>query len=120
VLRVLDPAGNVATRTVKSAPQRPLYRPAAGSVVHAPLTLAWQPSGARFYNLQVLRDGVKVLSVWPQKSWFVIPTKWHFAGKALALAPGTYRWYVWGARGTKERPQYGRPLGTSTFVVKKT
>jgi hypothetical protein len=120
VLRVLDPAGNVATKTVKSEPQPTLYRPTAGSVVHAPLTLAWQPNGARFYNLQVLRDGVKVLSVWPQKPWFVIPTKWHFGGKARGLAPGTYRWYVWGARGTKERPQYGRPLGTSMFVVKKT
>jgi hypothetical protein len=119
VLRVLDPAGNVATKTVRSEPQPPLYRPAAGAVVHAPLPLAWQANGARFYNLQLLRDGVKVLSAWPHAPRFVLPSSWRYAGKPFRLEPGTYRWYVWGARGTKVRPQYGRPLGSSTFVVKR-
>jgi hypothetical protein len=119
VLRVADSAGNVATKSVQSGPRPSLYRPAFGAVVHAPLTLAWQATDARFYNLQVLRDGLKVLSVWPRASTFVIPSTWRFGGKTFALDPGTYRWYVWGAHGTKERPQYGRPLGTSTFVVKK-
>jgi len=120
MLRVLDTAGNVAARTVKSAPQPPLYRPAAGAVVHAPLKLAWRANGAHFYNLQVLRDGAKVLSAWPQAPIFVLPSTWRFAGRTFQLGPGTYRWYVWGASGTRERPKYGRPLGTSTFVVKAT
>ena len=80
--------------------------------------LAWDTNGARFYNVQVLRDGVKVLSAWPRAGFLQLHSTWRYLGKTYGLEPGSYRWYVWGAQGTRERPQYGRPLGTSTFVVR--
>jgi hypothetical protein len=117
-LRVADTAGNVARRTVAATPRPPLYKPALNAVVRAPLTLGWDATDARFYNVQVLRNGLKVLSAWPRTAKLVLHSSWRFEGKTYALEPGRYRWYVWGARGTREKPNYGRPLGTSTFVVK--
>src|SRR5262249_30545176 len=117
-LRVSDEAGNVGAETVTATARPPLYRPALGATVHAPLRLAWQPNGASFYNVQLLRGGVKVLSAWPRAATLLVRSTWRYEGKTLRLEPGRYRWYVWGARGTKEHPNYGRPLGTSTFVVR--
>jgi hypothetical protein len=118
-LRLADTAGNVTTRTVTATPRPPLYRPAAGATVRAPPLLAWDANGSRFYNVQVLRDGAKVLSAWPRVTRLQLHATWRYAGKTYSLEPGRYRWYVWGAKGTRERPQYGRPLGTSAFVVKR-
>ena len=83
------------------------------------MTLAWEAvAGVKFYNVQLLRDGVKVLSTWPSKPLLRLNRSWRYAGKTQRLEPGLYRWYVWGARGTKVRPEYGRTLGTSTFRVR--
>ena len=64
-------------------------------------------------------NGVKVLSAWPRAASLRIGATWRYAGRAQRLEPGLYRWYVWAARGTRERPTYGRALGSSTFVVKR-
>jgi hypothetical protein len=97
-----------------------LYRPAAGARVEGPVELAWEAvAGARFYNVQLLRNGVKLLSVWPVKPGLRLAEQWTFAGKRHRLEPGTYVWWVWAARGTRAKPEYGRPLGSSTFVVKR-
>ena len=40
-------------------------------------------------------------------------------GKRYRLQPGVYKWYVWGARGTRAKPVYGKVLGSSTFTVKR-
>ena len=114
-----DAAGNLARAAVTATPRPALYRPAAGATVQAPVTLAWEPvTGARFYNFQLRRDGVKVLSTWPRSATLTLPRTWRFAGKRYALEPGVYTWWVWAARGTLAQPQYGRPLGSSRFVVK--
>jgi hypothetical protein len=108
-----DRAGNVARRTVAAHQRALLYSPVAGAVV-APgrLVLRWQASaGARFYNVQLFRNGVKVLTAWPRAVTLAVP--------ARLLTPGRYRWYVWPSRGTRERPRYTRPLGTSHFTVKR-
>ncbi len=117
-LRLTDEAGNVTTKALAATPRPPLYKPALGTVVHSPLRLAWDANGARFYNVQLLHDGVKVLSAWPRAATFLVHSTWRYAGKTYQLGPGHYRWYVWGARGSREQPKYGRPLGTSTFLVK--
>jgi hypothetical protein len=97
-----------------------LLGPAAGAVVRKPPVLRWQPvKGATFYNVQLYRNGVKVLSTWPGKASLKLARTWVYGGKRQVLLPGTYRWYVWGARGTKAKPTYGKALGTSTFVVKR-
>ena len=84
------------------------------------MRLAWEPQGGvSFYNLQLLRDGVKVLSIWPRGATLRIGTTWRYAGKLQRLEPGLYRWYVWAARGTRGAPPYGRALARATFVVKR-
>ena len=65
-----DVAGNVAAHDGHGAPaRRRCTAPAAGTIVkRAPVVLRWEPvSGARFYNVQLFRNGVKVLSVWPKR-----------------------------------------------------
>ncbi len=116
-LIVGDAAGNLSSRVVTAMPRPPLYRPVLGQRVRALLTLAWEAaSGARFYNVQLLRNGVKVLSAWPRLPTLRVRAAWRYAGKARRLEPGSYVWYVWPARGTIERPVFGRPLGSSSFV----
>lgn len=119
-LSVADVAGNVATRAVTALERAALYSPAAGAAVRTPPVLRWQAvRGATFYNVQLFRGRVKVLSAWPRGAALRLGRGWHYGGKEQRLEPGLYRWYVWGARGTKERPTYGRVLGTSTFVVRR-
>ena len=116
---VSDAAGNSAAASVAGTVRPVLYRPAAGAVVRAPLTLGWEAvEGARFYNVQLLRDGVKILSTWPLRPTVRLERSWRYGGKRYRLEPGSYTWWVWAARGTRAQPQYGRPLGSSRFVVK--
>ncbi len=119
-LTAADAAGNVAEADVTATPRPALYRPAAGAVVRGPVTLAWEAEkGARFYNFQLRRDGVKVLSTWPKSATLRLGKTWRYAGKRYTLEPGVYTWWVWAARGTLARPEYGRPLGSSRFVVRR-
>jgi hypothetical protein len=117
-ISMADLAGNVATKTVTALEQAVLYGPAPGATLRLPPTLRWQAvKGARFYNVQLYRGSKKILSAWPKTASLRLATSWSFAGKRQRLVPGLYRWYVWPARGTRERPTYGRVLGSSTFRV---
>jgi hypothetical protein len=119
-IKASDVAGNVVEKAVTANVDLPaLYRPSTGATVHAPLVLAWEAvKGATFYNVQLYRNKVKVLTFWPEKPTFRIGKSWRFAGKVQRLGPGKYDWYVWGARGTRATPQYGKLLGSNSFVVK--
>jgi hypothetical protein len=119
-IRAADVAGNVTAKAVTADLDRPaLFKPEAGAAVRAPLVLAWKAApGAAFYNVQLHRNGLKVLTLWPTTATLRIGKTWRFAGKVQRLEPGLYRWYVWGARGTRANPQYGKLLGSSSFVVK--
>jgi hypothetical protein len=117
-IRAIDAAGNVGSLAVSTGAAQPLHRPAAGATVRAPVVLAWTAArGARFYNVQLYRGGRKILSTWPKRPTLRLPRAWAYAGRTHRLGPGLYRWYVWPARGTLERPVYGKVLGSSTFRV---
>jgi hypothetical protein len=119
-LVVEDLAGNKSGRTATAGPLAPLYLPTAGAALRAPPLLRWQVvAGAKFYNVQLFRNGVKVLSSWPRAAQLRLGRTWQYGGKRQRLAPGSYRWYVWGAKGTRERPTYGRVLGSSTFRIRR-
>jgi hypothetical protein len=120
-ISVADMAGNVTTKAVTAVQNSTsLLSPAGGTVVRAPPLLRWKPvAKATFYNVQLYRNGRKVLSTWPGTARLRLARTWTYAGKRYRLAPGNYTWYVWGARGTRARPVYGRVLGSSTFVVKR-
>jgi len=62
---------------------------------------------------------VKVLSTWPKRAKLQLGRTWRYSGTLQRLVPGPYRWYVWGARGTRAKPVYGKVLGSSTFTVKR-
>jgi hypothetical protein len=119
-IRARDVAGNMTQKAVTADLDLPaLYRPSAGAAVRAPLVLAWKRvKGATFYNVQLYRKGVKVLTFWPKAPTFRVGKTWRHAGKVQRLEPGRYNWYVWGARGTRQKPKYGKLLGSSSFVVK--
>ncbi len=119
-IRASDVAGNMVQKAVTANVDLPaLYRPAAGAVVRAPLVLSWEAvKGATFYNVQLYRNKVKVLTFWPKTPTFRVGKTWRYAGKLQRLGPGKYDWYVWGAKGTRAKPQYGKLLGSNSFVVK--
>ena len=69
---------------------------------------------AHHFNVQVYRNGRKILSRWPTKPRFQLRRSWKEHGRTYKLRPGTYTWFVWPAY-TKTR--YGRLLGKSSFRI---
>jgi len=125
-VRAIDAAGNVdATSAVHrwiiaTAPRRAktasaLLAPRAGARVTSPPLLVWRRvPRASFYNMQLYRGRVKVLSAWPTRPRLQLRARWTYRGRQQKLSAGTYRWYVWPAFRVN---RYGRLLGQSTFTV---
>jgi hypothetical protein len=125
-VRAIDAAGNrdatpashrwtVGLAKVASA----LISPAAGARIASPPLLRWRPvARASYYNVQVFRGGVKVLSVWPTRTRFQLRARWTFLGRQYRLSAGEYSWYVWPRFGRGAAGRYGNALGKSTFTVK--
>jgi hypothetical protein len=114
----VDAAGNAATRTVRVRPGPALLAPRSGTTVRRPPLLRWTAvRGARYYNVQLFRDGRKVLSTWPREPRLRLPARWRFAGARRALDPGRYRWYVWPGFGDRSLRRFGARLGPRTFAV---
>ena len=106
-----DKGGNVsapARRVVSLAPLLPL-RPVTGSAIASEPRLTWAArKGTAYYNVQVFRNGKRVLIGWPTASAFAVPK-----GK---LGPGTYVWFVWPAvRRPGSPPTFGELIGRATF-----
>jgi hypothetical protein len=117
MVRALDQAGNAASKAAALTATGPLLSPLPGESVSSPPLLTWIPvSGARYYNLQLVR-GKKILSVWPHRPRFPVPRSWTFGGNRYQLSAGTYHWYVWPGYGSRSSSKYGRLLGGSSFTV---
>jgi hypothetical protein len=88
-------------------------RPLTGSVVHdsAP-RLSWKPKhGSAYYNVQLYRNGKRILTVWPSHASFRIPPG--------LLTTGNYVWYVWPAlRSGGSTPTFASLIGRATFVYR--
>jgi hypothetical protein len=114
-----DLAGNKDSDSVKAAPKGPLRVPAEKAQVSAPPLLKWvKVHKASFYNVQLFRNGRKILSKWPVRTQLRLRRKWVWNGRKRTLVPGTYRWFVWPAykkRGGGVR--YGKSLCFSDLVV---
>jgi hypothetical protein len=118
VLTLADQAGNAASRELSAEPKRALLSPARRAIVSAPPLLSWSPvRGARYYNVQLLRDGRKILSAWPKRAAFHLKQHWRFRGKRYRLKPATYRWIVWPAKGRRRAAEYGPAIGARSFVL---
>ena len=66
---------------------------------------------ATYYNVQLFRNGKKILTAWPKSTSFRLARTWRFDGRTQTLSPGRYRWYVWpgfGARSDSRLREAGR------------
>jgi hypothetical protein len=112
-LFAFDHSGNVspaARLPVTLASMVPL-RPVTGSVLRVAPRLSWKAhKGTAYYNLQLFRNGKRVLVAWPSRTSF---------RPVRTLEAGTYVWYVWPAvRHKGASPTFGALIGRATFVVR--
>jgi hypothetical protein len=122
-IRVIDAAGNASSRTVRTVPGPRLIAPAAGAVVNSrkPPVLRWTTvRGARYYNVQLFRDGRKVLSAWPAQARLKLKHRWRYGGRRLRFVAGEYKWLVWPGRGARSKAEYGERIGVRKFTVHVT
>jgi hypothetical protein len=139
-----DRAGNVTaplafTFTYDTAPP-PVVPPITAPVAPAtPATAAGQPpvkakpkaatkrraltwrtrAKVKYYNLQLFRNGHKILSAWPTATHYTLKSTWRYHGHAYTLSPGRYRWYVWPGYGPRSAHRYGRLLAKGVVTVPK-
>ena len=115
----VDASGNRSGLAVSvQVPALALVRPADGAHLSQPPVLLWVPAAkADYYNVQLYRNGSKVLSVWPSTNHFTVSPRWTFERHVQTLAPGAYRWFVWPGYGRPSSRRFGALLGSSGFVV---
>ena len=107
-----DAAGNTVTRTIAVRPSPPLVSPRRAAHVRGPVVLRWRKvPKARYYNVQLWRSGVKVLSAWPTRNRLRLATAWTYAGRAQSLAAGRYVWYVGRASASRRASASGTCSG---------
>ena len=111
-LFAIDRSGNVskpALRTVSLASLIPL-RPLTGTTVVTAPRLSWTATeGTAYYNVQIFRNGRRILTDWPAHASFKLPT--------ALLEPGTYTWFVWPAlKGKGSAATFGELIGRATFT----
>jgi hypothetical protein len=117
-VQAVDQAGNVSTLPVVTRPGRRVLQPARGAHVSGTPLLRWTAvSRTRYYNVQLRRDGRKVMTAWPTRPMLQLKSDWQYAGKVQGLVPGFYRWDVWPGIGRREAGRFGSRIGTGTFIV---
>jgi hypothetical protein len=115
---VRDKAANRSVTRVGAVPGARLISPPDGATLAAPPLLRWMPVlGASYYNVQLRRDGRKVLSIWPARPRLQLHARWRFAGRTRRLVPGAYSWEVWPGFGARAKARYGRRIGRAGFFI---
>ena len=105
-----------SSKPTRSTPA--LRGPAAGARISAPPLLSWSAvPKATYYNVQLWRDGQKILSAWTKHPKFRVEQSWRYDGRRYALTPGAYTWFVWPGFLQPSANQYGKLVGSRTFVV---
>jgi Bacterial Ig-like domain len=115
----VDAAGNRSAAVDLVARPSAFYKPAYLERVRAPVRLRWTavPS-ATYYNVQVWRNGRKILSRWPERAGYDLRSSWRFGGRLHRLRAGTYTVYAWPGYGSKRAARYGDLRGWTRFVVR--
>ena len=119
LVTLIDQAGNQAADQASGVPTgSPLLSPIRGARLRAAPLLVWKPvRRARYYNVQLIRNGHKVLSRWPGAAKLQLRETWRFAGRARRLVRGRYCWRVWPGFGNRMQERYGKLLGASCFTI---
>ena len=113
-----DRAGNHGRHRTSVKPHRGLLAPTADAQITAPPLLRWTPElGARFYNVQLVRDRRTILSDWSQTPRYQLRATWTFKQQTQSLVPGRYSWYVWAAKRRQSGGVRGQRIGQRHFEV---
>jgi HYR domain len=121
VVRSVDPEGNrSAGVAIVAVPRRNMLRsPKDGALLKKPPRLAWaREASADYYNLQLLRNGVRILASWPTTTNFVLKKTWQYQGRRYTLKAGRYEWFVWPGFGRRKDVNYGTLLGARSFRIR--
>jgi hypothetical protein len=123
IVRAVDAAGNVADGSLNVTPgaasRERLLAPGANARVRKPPLLRWRRvQKARYYNVQVFRNGKKILSAWPTKPRYQLRRTWRYRGHRYRLSDASYRWYLWAGYGKRAAHRYGSLLGQRSFTVR--
>ena len=120
VIRCVDAAGNRSVGVaVVAVPHRNMLRsPKDGAALKKTPKLVWtRDAEADYYNLQLLRNNVRIFAAWPTKATFALQKGWKYQGRKYALRPGRYEWFVWPGVGPRKEANYGTLLGARSFVI---
>ena len=113
-----DRAANRSRGRIAAVPGPRLLSPPHNAVLTLPPLLRWtKMRDADYFNLQLRRDGVKVLSEWPARPQLQLRRRWIFQGRVRRLRPGRYEWDVWPGYGRRSAANYGSRIGGRTFVI---
>jgi hypothetical protein len=113
---VRDVAGNATSASVQATTSA--AEATTKSTGRRP-TLRWRPrSGAKYYNLQLFRNGRKILSAWPSAAHYTLRSSWRFGGRRHRLVAGRYRWFVWPGYGPRSQRRYGSLLAHGRVRVR--
>ena len=122
VVTLIDQAGNRAAGSDSTVPTASkLLLPSQGARLKrrapGPLLVWKEIRKARYYNVQVFRNGRKVLSAWPKKTRLRLERTWTYQGMRFRLRPAHYCWRVWPGLGKRSKHRYGKLLGSSCFRI---
>jgi hypothetical protein len=124
LVQALDTAGNTTSASAAVTPSadastKHLLSPGAGRSLSRPPLLRWRKvARASYYNVQLFRNGKKILSTWPTKPQYQLRSKWRYRGKRHRLVAATYQWLLWAGYGHRSEHRYGKLLGKRTFIVR--
>jgi hypothetical protein len=120
VVTCVDDAGNTSAGVaIVVRPKKNFLRaPKDGARLRKAPKLVWsRTTEADYYNVQLYRGKIKILSAWPRKPTRVLAKKWRFRGRSYSLVPGVYTWYVWPGYGARSAVDYGELLGSRRFQI---
>jgi hypothetical protein len=118
-LRSVDRARNASPGARIEGRASRILRPAFDSLHDSPPLIDWTfVRNAAYFNLQLWREGRKILSVWPLRSAHHLPANWRYNGRRYSLRTDRYRVYVWAGFGPKSAADYGPLLGWTAFRMK--
>jgi hypothetical protein len=123
VVQAVDPAGNTASGSAEVTPDadastKHLLSPGFASSLSRPPMLRWRKiARASYYNVQLFRNGKKILSAWPTKPHYQLRSRWRYRGRTHKLLPATYVWYLWAGYGHRSQHRYGKLLGKRRFTI---
>lgn len=116
----VDAAGNVGPAVdFVVAPDALLITPKDGARAGIPLQVRWRAvPDATFYNVQLYRNGRKLLSTWPRTPRVTVQRSWTYSGRQHKLEPGRYTLFVWPGFGPVALGRYGQLMAQSSFSVR--